>query len=280
MRLRRITLFVFAAIAAVVTLLIGTFEVLKGSNQTVEYHEAKPRPVEVLVVDRSLQPGDKLEGALSWQTRSSDIVQPGAVMREAEPEAIEGLAQLRLKTAVMPGHILNVSDYIPLEKRALSLKIKPHMRAMAVNVAVDTVAGGFILPDDKVDVVITRTRPGANGNADINLGRLPSMITETVLRDVRVLAIDQVAASSDAEEPVILGKTATLELTPAQVEIMVAAQAMASKVDLSLRSAIVENDEVPLESEKDAEHLVFAPGPKGNVHLITSSNITEVGVRR
>ena len=97
-------------------------------------------------------------------------------------------------------------------------------RAVATRIAADTSAGGFILPNDRVDVIMTRQdrkNPGGRGG----------YITETILNDVRVLAIDQTIEEKDGEK-VVVGQTATLELTPQQAEILTVAQQMSDRLTL------------------------------------------------
>ncbi len=96
----------------------------------------------------------------------------------------------------------------------ISALIEPGMRAIAVEITPQTSAGGFILPNDRVDIV------------DVNKG-------QTVLRNVRVLAIDQ--RFNEEGDQVAVGRTATLELTPAQVELISVAETE-SRLALSLRS--------------------------------------------
>ena len=92
------------------------------------------------------------------------------------------------------------------------------MRAISVAVSAETGAGGFILPNDRVDVLLTRkVDDGSNKKA---------ASTETVLSNVRVLAIDQTFRPKGEEdkEYVVADKTATLELDPRQTEVISMAQ--------------------------------------------------------
>ncbi|HWE47851.1 MAG TPA: Flp pilus assembly protein CpaB [Caulobacteraceae bacterium] len=87
------------------------------------------------------------------------------------------------------------------------------MRAMAVGVKVETAAGGFILPGDRVDVIMSRSVQGegaSHGN---------QYVSRTVLQNIKVLAIDQVT-QPDKNENTVVGATATLELTPTDAEVL------------------------------------------------------------
>ena len=104
------------------------------------------------------------------------------------------------------------------------------MRAVSTEIAPETGAGGFILPNDRVDVLLTRRlkNPDSRGN-------MPEIVqTEIVLRNVRVLAIDQAPKEKDGQNAVI-GKTVTLELKPEQ-NIALASARQAGTLSLALRS--------------------------------------------
>ena len=101
------------------------------------------------------------------------------------------------------------------------------MRAVATKTSPEVGAGGFILPNDHVDVVLTRQDMSANSGRD-------ALISETVLQNVRVLAIDQTLEEKDGQMNVV-GNVATLELRPEQVEVLALAQQLGD-ISLSLRS--------------------------------------------
>jgi pilus assembly protein CpaB len=102
------------------------------------------------------------------------------------------------------------------------------MRAMAVPVKVETAAGGFILPGDRVDVIMSK-QIQAEGNSRNNL-----YITTTVLKNIKVLAIDQVT-QPDKNENTVVGATATLEVAPDDAEILALAHSE-GELSLTLRS--------------------------------------------
>jgi Flp pilus assembly protein CpaB len=91
---------------------------------------------------------------------------------------------------------------------------------------VDTGAGGFILPNDRVDVLLTRDISGGNGGPK-------NIVSGIVLEDVRVLAVDQVA-HQEKDQQTVVGKTATLELTPVQAELLAQSQ-QSGTLSLALR---------------------------------------------
>ena len=106
--------------------------------------------------------------------------------------------------------------------------ILPHgMRAISTQISPETGAGGFILPNDHVDVILTRRDAGkSSGGAQQG--------SETILSNVRVLAIDQNVAEKNGRK-VVVGKTATLELSSPQAETLALAQHLGT-LSLALRS--------------------------------------------
>lgn len=108
----------------------------------------------------------------------------------------------------------------------MAVVLQPGMRAMAVPVSVETAAGGFILPGDRVDVIMSRQQQGAAAGPEFSAG--------TVLRNIRVLAIDQtVQPAPEAQAQV--GATATLEVGAREAEVLALARVQ-GQLALVLRS--------------------------------------------
>src|SRR5450759_140439 len=105
------------------------------------------------------------------------------------------------------------------------------MRAISTQISPETGAGGFILPNDHVDVILTRRDRDADKS-----GAGETKTSETVLSNIRVLAIDQNVEEKNGQK-VVVGKTATLELTPGQAETLVLSQQVGT-LSLSLRSIV------------------------------------------
>jgi pilus assembly protein CpaB len=106
------------------------------------------------------------------------------------------------------------------------------MRAVSTEISAETGAGGFILPNDRVDIVLTRRlknpdTTGPTGGNDL-------ILSEVILANIRVLAIDQAPKEKDGQNAV-LGKTVTLELKPDQVATLSASR-QGGTLSLALRS--------------------------------------------
>jgi pilus assembly protein CpaB len=102
------------------------------------------------------------------------------------------------------------------------------MRAISTDISPETGAGGFILPNDRVDVILSKRdkNPDSSGADVVN--------SEIILSNVRVLAIDQAPKEKDGQNTVV-GKTVTLELKSEQSETLARAR-QSGTLSLALRS--------------------------------------------
>ena len=102
-------------------------------------------------------------------------------------------------------------------------------RAVSTEISAETGAGGFILPNDRVDVVLsTRDKnPDHNGPSDV-------VNSQIILTNIRVLAIDQAPKEKEGQNAVV-GRTVTLELKPEQTETLARAR-QSGTLTLALRS--------------------------------------------
>src|SRR6185295_56678 len=108
------------------------------------------------------------------------------------------------------------------------------MRAISTEISAETGAGGFILPNDHVDVILSRRDREAEKAAGVEVHS-----SETILANVRVLAIDQTVEEKNGQR-VVVGKTATLELTPRQAETLTQSRQLGT-LSLALRSLLDAN---------------------------------------
>lgn len=216
---------------------------------------AQGKPMtQVLVAKRDLPVGARLVAAdVGWQPWPSDSVNTAFITNGAAPVAPDGKVEAA-KAAVAatadqmiggdPAKVVEgaiVRDPIlvgePITPRKivrggeggyLSVVLTPGKRAMSVPVTSDTAVGGFILPGDRVDVLSTREAPISGDGG----GKMT--IAETVLQNIRVLALDQAtAAEKDAKS--IVAATATLEVGPVEAETLARAKA-GGPITLALRA--------------------------------------------
>jgi pilus assembly protein CpaB len=192
--------------------------------------EAPPATQDVLVAAGDLLPAQTLtKENLRWQPWPQSALNPVYLTRTSRPDAIDFLAGAIIRNRMAAGEPIREENFTPRHAGYLATVLPAGKRAMAVRISAESTAGGFILPNDRVDVL----------HSD---GKSP--VSHTILSNVRVLAIDQVvddASKNDTSKANVIGKTATLEIDPAQAEILTAAQA-AGTLSLSLRSAADNND--------------------------------------
>ena len=212
----RIGVLVLAIVAAGLAALLARGLMSSDSEQPVKQVVEEPTS-EVLVAVNNLDVGQRVSTSdLRWQRWPEAAMNPAYISRTQKPTAIEEFTNSVARSAVLSGEPVTAEKLVTLSGAGfMSALIEPGMRAAAIAITPETSAGGFILPNDRVDVV------------DVEKG-------QTLLRNVRVLAIDQ-RFNEKAGEQVVVGRTATLELTPSQVELVAVAQSD-RPLSLSLRS--------------------------------------------
>jgi len=225
---------------------------------------AEPLPlVEVLVASKNMERGSRIEpSSFKWQEWPADSVSEGVIRRDLRPAAAEELSGSLVRIAMMQGEPVRPEKVAGGSGSFMSLVLAPGMRAVAVRINAETTAGGFILPDDRVDVVHTSTKPGPGGEI---AGK-----SRTILRNVRVLAVDQVL--DEANSSSVVGKTATLEVLPEQVEVVTTAESTGS-VSLALRPVAdnaVDASAIPVTVQAEAGR------PRNMIKIIGSGKVRYV----
>ncbi len=226
----RIAILGLAAGSAVMAgLLAKGFIGAKPEVEKVEINTTKT--VDVLIASKDILLGDRLgDGAAEWKAWPVDNVSSAMITRDEMPDARESLATARAKTMFFAGEtIIDKKLVMAGETGFMSAILPKGMRAISVAISAQSSAGGFILPNDRVDVILTR--------------KVNDLTTaETVLSNVRVLAINQTyRQEKEGDSPTIAeGKTATLELDPRQTEIIALIES-SGELSLALRS-MAENE--------------------------------------
>jgi len=203
---------------------------------------------EVLTAASDLMQRQRLEaGDLEWKSWPKEAVHEGFILRSAQPDAIDEATGKLMRTSILAGEPLRREKISASNNGYLSALLSPGKRAVSVKITSESTAGGFILPDDRVDVLHTTvTGSGRNG------------FTRTVVTNIRVLAIDQQTSAPEANA-VASAKTATLELAPEQVEVVSAAEANGT-LSLSLRSAADNSDIQIVASESERTVRIISSG--------------------
>lgn len=184
----------------------------------------------VLVASNEIPHGHVVTRAdLRWQDWPAEAVAEIFITSGARPDALDDIAGSIARSTVSSGEPINEVKLVRADRGGFMSAILPAgMRAISTRISPETGAGGFILPNDRVDVLLTKSDERNNpGAGDV-------FATETILRNVRVLAIDQTIREEDGEQ-VVVGKTATLELGPDQAEVLSLAE-QSGELSLALRS--------------------------------------------
>ncbi|MDZ4762446.1 MAG: Flp pilus assembly protein CpaB [Alphaproteobacteria bacterium] len=189
---------------------------------------------EVLVAKRELPVGQFVVlDDLQWQGWPENAPTPSFIVRKDDPEALEKMVGAVSRTALVVGEPITAAKLVhPGDQGFMAAVLTPGMRAVSIEISTETAAGGFILPNDKVDVFLTREFKAEEGSqAEKNIKG------EQILDNVRVLAIDTTyqAATPEGAGQAIAGTRATLELSSEDAGLIVTAE-KAGNLSLILRS--------------------------------------------
>jgi pilus assembly protein CpaB len=187
--------------------------------------------VDVLVAKSDISLGQTVTpNEMSWQTWPAATASSSFIRRSDRSDAIKEITGSIARSPFIAGEPIREPKLIKANGSGFMAAILPQgMRAISTEISPETGAGGFILPNDRVDVILTRREKNPDPKATGDL-----VISEVKLSNIRVLAIDQAPKEKDGQNSVI-GKTVTLELKPEQVPVLSAAR-QAGTLSLSLRS--------------------------------------------
>lgn len=199
----------------------------------------KPVTAEVLVAGRNVAPGERVGAlGLQWRAWPIDGVASDMITKEEMPDALDRIKDARARAALLAGEpIVEAKIIKPGESGFLSSTLPARMRAYSIPITELTSVSGFVLPNDRVDVILTRQVTDERNN---NKGAT----SEAVLTNVKVLAIDQTLGSGVDAAAVPGGRTAVLELDERQAEVLARLLSL-GQVSLALRSADDEGDGKP-----------------------------------
>jgi pilus assembly protein CpaB len=226
MNTQRVIVLGLAVVAAGAAALLVRGLIGGGTSQS----QARPNPPaiamsDVLVAGDNLQPGQPLTaGRVRWQKWPSSAVDSSFIAKAAGTAVADLVKGTVVRSPVLAGQPITNNEIVHADAAGfMAAMLGPGMRAIAITVSTDAGAGGFILPNDRVDLMLAEKLNGTP----------PRVRVSIVLSDIRVLAMDQ-TFKQDRDTKTVLAKTATLEVTPAQTEIVTRAVAMGT-LSLSLR---------------------------------------------
>ena len=250
MSARLVILLLVAAIAAggaglAANSWLATQRAALASAQQVQ-PTVEPNEVRVLVAKQALPAGTLIkENQLRWQAWPSSGLS-GAYMKEGDitPEDLVGTV---VRIGIATGEPISETRVVrPGEHGFLAAVLRPGFRAMSIPVNATTGIAGFVFPGDRVDIVLSIRVEPLEKEVQGKKTR-PLQASETVLTDIRVLAIDQ-STNDQAEEPNPV-KTVTIVVTPKQVEVVTLITQL-GRLSLSLRS--LQSDEGKITEREDA----------------------------
>jgi len=213
---------------------------------------AKIETIDILVAKGDIELGHTLSPQdMQWQAWPPNTNISSAIKKKDRPDAIESLAGSIARMPFVAGEPIRETKLVNAKGSGFMAAILPSgMRAVSTQISPETGAGGFILPNDRVDVILTRRDREAE-KAGSNGGEVQT--SEMILKNIRVLAIDQTVGEKDGQK-VVVGKIATLELSPRQAETLTLAQKIGS-ISLALRSITDAQANKPTEEDEgDSRH--------------------------
>lgn len=241
-----------------------------GPTQIIQ--EAK---AQILVAKTAIGVGQRLSAeTVEWQDWPELAVRPEYVNKQALPDALEQMAGAVARFEFFPGEPIMEAKLVRTEQGYMSAVLAQGMRGVSVQVDPGAAAGGYIMPNDRVDIVLSHA---SNGNATQS---------ETILTNVKVLAIDKrlgetgtTGQPKDPADPTadVFQQTAiaTLELSPAQGELVINATKVGT-LSLALRSIAdytVAAGQDPIRQTNKAIRLIRA-GKDSNVTTASGSEQT------
>jgi len=256
---------IILSVAAAAAGLAGYLALNMGGQQVVEIQAAQPKmvkekTVDVLVAKANLSTGARLSAdSMTWIAWPETAVVPGFITKKNRETAMADLNGAIVRLPIFANEPVRLEKIVDASNRTMSSILPAGKRAIATEISVSTGAGGFILPNDRVDVIMVK-----KGNQQT------AFQTETILSNIRVLAIDQQLQQGPDGKQTAVGSTATLELTPDQARVIAVAQQIADRLTLALRSVADSAEPDTAASERLLGNGDGSPG----VQIIKSGTIS------
>ena len=202
-----------------------------GSDKPVQTQPVvQMQTVDILVAKSDIGLGQSVKpDDLQWQTWPAATASSHFISRASKADAIKEVTGSIARSPFIAGEPIREQKLVKADGSGFMAAILPAgYRAISTEISPETGAGGFILPNDRVDVLLTKREKNPDGkSADISS-------VEVILTNVRVLAIDQAPKEKEGSNSLV-GKTVTLELKPEQAETL-ARSRQGGSLTLALRS--------------------------------------------
>ncbi len=203
--------------------------------QQVEY-------VEVLTANANVPLGTRITADhLAWKPWPKESVQPNLITNDESdrPEAMQELEGSIVKAEIYEGEPINEAKLVRAGNAGvMAAMLEPGMRAVTTRISVETAAGGFIQPGDRVDILLTEKfnlqTSNTGGQRTSGIIRDEVNVSNILFENVQVLAIDQTFATDPEGDAYVIGSTATFELSPSDATLLQEAQS-SGEISLALR---------------------------------------------
>lgn len=184
--------------------------------QPVAVSEVKAETVNVLVAKRDMVVGERISpSSLGWEAYTpTSASTPGFFLQSKNPKAIEDFSNGIVRQAMVKGEPVLASKIVDVNATtgAMAALLTPGMRAVSFPISPETAVAGFVLPNDRVDILLTREVQFTSNGQSIS-----RVISSAILENVRILAIDQ-AITQDKDKTTLPGGVATVELSATDAE--------------------------------------------------------------
>lgn len=231
MDVKKIALLIGALIVAAVTAVMAK-NMFSGSGAPVAVAAPAPVGPAVLVATKSLPVGTIIDAAsIRFQPWPKDLIQQAYFIQGSPDADVSKLIGTVVRNPITAGQPITQGSLVkPGDRGFLAAALGPGMRAVTVPVSQTTGVAGFVFPGDRVDLVLSQEVAGGGDGP-------PLKVSETIVRNMRVLATDQrtVSEGEDGKQQVVTFTNVTLEATPKIAEKISVAQTI-GQLSLSLRS--------------------------------------------
>jgi pilus assembly protein CpaB len=229
MDVKKLALLIGALLMAGISAFMARSMFAGASAPQAEAAAAQTGP-EILVATRALPVGTIIDpDSFRYAPWPKDLIDSAYYIKgQNEPQALPGTV---VRYAITAGQPITQGALVkPGDRGFLAAALGPGMRAVTVSMSASTGVAGFVFPGDRVDLVLTQDVPGGGDGP-------PLKASETIVRNLRVLATDQRSSSEteDGKSPVTTYSTVTMEATPRIAEKIAVAQTI-GQLSLSLRS--------------------------------------------
>jgi pilus assembly protein CpaB len=275
MSIRNVILIAAALLISVVTVFVARswLDSQRAQPQVITQVAPQPKGVKVLVAKVAMPTGVFIqEEHLLWQIwPDEDVPESYFMEEEVDPEMMQKIVGAVVRRGFSAGEPITPKRFIsPGDRGFLAAVLRPGYRAIAIRVNATSGVSGLVFPGDRIDIILTHTVSDRTGEEVVE-----RRASETVLENVRVLAIDQ-SVDETSNEP-NYAKNFTLEVTPKQAEMISVVRELGA-LSISLRS--LAKDEQELERIAEGEEPLEEPDPeRGDTYTWDSEVSRLVGMR-